>query len=203
MQVKKIFQFLLSFRPYAEKHPIEAIASLSVLYMIFFGVINEELLVAVCFFAALLAIAMSLGDSIQESLDERSENIRKDLSVFLVLKQKNLSDLIAQESKILEAKTNIHSLQSYCYDELVSLHQNKLKLVHTRVAKNIRSQLMTLRAVKKSGDPMFARSVRKAIGQFTINKVRRGKKYDPKEVTQNCLNSLKIAAQNYKKNKKK
>ena len=55
--------------------------------------INEEILVAFCFFCAIGYIYYAMSQSVVDALNERSQGIRKELSMFLLLKQENIEEL--------------------------------------------------------------------------------------------------------------
>ena len=55
---------------------------------------NEEILVAITFFAFVYFVYRYFGQTIQESLDERSQGIRQELESFFVLKKTALEEVV-------------------------------------------------------------------------------------------------------------
>ena len=61
---------------------------------------NEETLVALSFFAFIFFVFRYFGDTIKQSLDERSEGIKVELQNFLHLKAQSLKQLYKEHQKV-------------------------------------------------------------------------------------------------------
>ena len=61
---------------------------------------NEEILVALSFFIFVIFISQYFGNTIKESLDERSQAIKTELQNFLNLKQESLNELLKEHEKV-------------------------------------------------------------------------------------------------------
>jgi len=154
-----------------------------------FFVINEEILVVFCFLIALLIIFVNVRETTISSLDERAEGIRKELSVFLLLKQENLGDLYKTEESFLNTTENIRVLQKYTREHFALLGESQQKTLVGLVAKNLQTQLIGLRSIKDSLQPLLHKQIhasfrtavleklkQKAKGQSIVDSLRKLKK---------------------------
>ena len=60
---------------------------------------NEETLVALSFFCFIFFVLHYFGNTIRESLNERSQVIREELQNFVILKEKGFQELLRQHQK--------------------------------------------------------------------------------------------------------
>jgi len=154
-----VFPVLQSMIVYSNKNPKQVMTFGAIVYGYSVCLINEEILVAFCFFTAIIYIYVAIGDSVTESLNERSDSIRKDLSTFLVLKQENIEELLKNEQNFLKTTQNIQILHNYCKKHLSNLNENQQNAFVGLVAKNLQSKLVALRSIKKSSQPLLHKQI--------------------------------------------
>jgi len=166
-----VFPFLQSILVYANKNPKQALTFITVIYGYSICLINEEVLVAFCFFVAILYIYVAMGESVTEALNERSDAIRKDLSTFLILKQENIEELLKTEESFLKTTQNIQIMQSYCKQHLMNLNESQQKAFVGLVAKNLQSKLVALRSVKKSSQPVIHKLIHNSFRESVLEEL--------------------------------
>jgi hypothetical protein len=158
---------------YSNENSKQAMTFGAIVYGYSVCLVNEEILVAFCFFTAIIYIYVAVGTSVTESLNERSDSIRKDLSTFLVLKQENIEELLKNEQNFLKTTQNIQILHNYCKKHLSNLNENQQNAFVGLVAKDLQSKLITLRMIKRSSQPLLHKrihaSVREAIFEELTN----------------------------------
>lgn len=79
---------------------------------------NEETLVALSFLAFVYFIFHYFGDTIKESLNERSYAIKTELQNFLILKQESLNELYREHKKISNLSTGLKSIGNFTNSEI-------------------------------------------------------------------------------------
>jgi hypothetical protein len=129
-----------------------SIISFPIGYLLFENslVINEELLIVLCFTAAIYFIYSEFGDSVTESLNERSDKIKKDFMAFDVIKLDHLNDLYKQTSNVLEIKDKVRYLQEFSIESIKTLDENKKQAFVGLISKNIIERLQILTKLNKS-----------------------------------------------------
>jgi hypothetical protein len=155
-----------------------------------FLIINEEVLVAFCFFSAVLFLKSNLGESVTESLTERSDGIRKELSAFLLLKQENLKELYASEQSFLSTTENLDILKRYCQEHFVHLNENQQKALVGLVAQNLHSKLEALQIVKKGLQPTLHKQINNSFREAVLEAFTKTKGNTAQSIA-DCLLKLK------------
>jgi len=79
---------------------------------------NEETLVALSFFAFIFFVFRYFGDTIKQSLDERSEGIKVELQNFLSLKADSLKQLYKEHQKVYALTTTLDTVKAFTVNEL-------------------------------------------------------------------------------------
>jgi hypothetical protein len=105
---------------------------------------NEETLVALSFFFFFFFVLHYFGNTIKESLNERSQVIREELQNFLILKEKSFQDLLNQHKKVSRLVNAMGVLNTFTKNELNSLNQNSEKALNTLFSSRIQNKLKTL-----------------------------------------------------------
>jgi len=141
-----------------------SIMSFPVGYLLFKDslVFNEELLIVLCFMSAIYFLYVQLGDSIEESLNERSAKIKKDLVSFDVIKLDHLNNLYKTTSNVLQIKNQIHELQKFSIESIDALDENQRQAFVGLISKNIVDKLQILTNVNKTVSSNFL------IESFTV-----------------------------------
>jgi hypothetical protein len=112
-------------------------------------VFNEELLIVVCFMIAVYFLYSELGNSIEESLNERSNKIKTDLVAFDVIKLDHLNNLHKTTLNVLEIQSQINDLHSFSVQSIDCLDQNQKQAFVGLVSKNIVEKLQILTNLNK------------------------------------------------------
>jgi hypothetical protein len=123
-----------------------SIAFFPIAYVLFADslVFNEELLIVACFMAAVYFLYDQLGQSIQESLDERNQKIKSDLVAFDMIKLDHLNNLHKITSNVLHIQSQINDLQKFCVKSIASLDHSQKQAFVGLIAKNIVERLQVL-----------------------------------------------------------
>lgn len=79
---------------------------------------NEETLVAISFFAFVLFVSHYYGNTIKDSLNERSQAIQIELQNFLNLKKDSLLQLREEHLKVSKLNTPLNALSHFTHREL-------------------------------------------------------------------------------------
>nr|QGT76931.1 ATP synthase F0 subunit beta [Micractinium pusillum] len=105
---------------------------------------NEETLVALSFFCFVFFVLHYFGNTIKDSLNERSQVIREELQNFLILKENSFQELLTQHQKVsgLVKATNV--LNAFTKNEFNLLNTNGEKALKNMFSSRIQSKLKTL-----------------------------------------------------------
>jgi hypothetical protein len=154
MQIKatisQIFQSFGELFKFIEHNPhigrSLSIVSFPFAYMFFQDslVINEELLIVLCFMTAIFFLYIQTGDSIAESLNERSDKIKTDLISFDVIKLDHLNNLYESTSRALIIKDQINQLREFSVLSIESLDANQKQAFVGLISKGIIEKLQIL-----------------------------------------------------------
>ena len=79
---------------------------------------NEETLVALSFFAFIFFVFRYFGDTIKQSLDERSQTIKVELQNFLSLKADSLKQLYKEHQKVTALTNTLNTIKVFTVSEL-------------------------------------------------------------------------------------
>ena len=79
---------------------------------------NEETLVALSFFAFIFFVVNYFGNTIKQSLDERSEGIKYELQNFLSLKADSLKQLYKEHQKVTDLTNTLNTVKVFTVTEL-------------------------------------------------------------------------------------
>lgn len=105
---------------------------------------NEETLVALSFFCFVFFVLHYFGNTIKESLNERSHVIREELQNFLILKENSFQELLAQHQKVSGLVKAMGALNRFTKNELNSLNNNGEKALNNLFSYRIQNKLKTL-----------------------------------------------------------
>lgn len=105
---------------------------------------NEETLVALSFFCFIFFVLHYFGNTIKESLNERSQVIREELQNFLILKENSFQELLSQHQKVSGLLKAMGVLNTFTKKELNVLNTNGEKALKNMFSSRIQSKLKTL-----------------------------------------------------------
>jgi len=116
-------------------------------------IINEELLVLYCFGMAIFVIMQNMSDSVSQSLNERADNIRKELTSFLLIKQESLNQLYQSEQSLLDTESNLALLEEYCQSNFIRLEHSQEQALAGLVAQNFVQKLDAISNISSGSAP--------------------------------------------------
>ena len=105
---------------------------------------NEETLVALSFFCFIFFISKYFGNTIQDSLNERSQVIQQELQNFLNIKFLSFQELLKQHQKISNVVITMKTLDNFTTKEIVSFKDNGTKILRNIVTHQIQQKLKAL-----------------------------------------------------------
>jgi F0F1-type ATP synthase membrane subunit b/b' len=105
---------------------------------------NEETLVALSFFCFLFFVLHYFGNTIKDSLNERSQVIREELQNFLILKENSFKELLNQHQKVSGLVRAMSVLNNFTRNELNVLNNNAEKALKNMFSSRIENKLKTL-----------------------------------------------------------
>jgi hypothetical protein len=105
---------------------------------------NEETLVALSFFCFIFFVLHYFGNTIKESLNERSQVIREELQNFLILKENSFQELLNQHQKVSGLLKAMSVLNTFTKNELNLLNNNSEKALKNMFSSRIQNKLKTL-----------------------------------------------------------
>nr|AST08682.1 ATP synthase F0 subunit beta [Chlorella heliozoae] len=105
---------------------------------------NEETLVVLSFFCFLFFVLHYFGNTIKESLNERSQVIREELQNFLILKENSFQELLNQHQKVSGLVKAMGVLNTFTKNELNLLNTNGEKALKNMFSFRIQNKLKTL-----------------------------------------------------------
>jgi len=105
---------------------------------------NEETLVLISFIAFLITCQKMAGESLKNSLDERSQMIAQELQNFYTLKEQLILELIEEHQKQLSMHSLIKKIGQFSINEIKHLSTQKKKALEALLKDQIESKLNTL-----------------------------------------------------------
>ena len=105
---------------------------------------NEETLVALSFFCFFYFIYKYFGNTLEESLNERSQYIQQELSNFLNIKSLSFQELYQQHQKISVLVNAVTVLNTFTKNQLLGLKANGAHMLSTLCTQQIQHRLKTL-----------------------------------------------------------
>lgn len=150
---------------------------------------NEETLVALSFFAFIFFVFRYFGDTIKESLDERSEGIKVELQNFLHLKAESLKQLYKEHQKVSTLTKTLSTVKRFTVKELKKASNYGKGGLNKVLKDQIKQKLNTLSSSKASVyqelQQLIARNILSAV-LMKISILKKGNK------EKNLLNSKNI-----------
>ena len=105
---------------------------------------NEELLVALTFFAFVFFIYNFFGDDIKRSLDERCLTIQQELETFYVLKKESLTQALQQHKDVYFLMESFTCLMLFSKQVLNNARRGSLAVLKNLFFHHIKQKLSTL-----------------------------------------------------------
>ena len=105
---------------------------------------NEETLVALSFFLFIFFVSRYFGNTITESLNERSQVIQQELQNFLNIKEHSFQELLTEHKKVSGLVNGLKNLTVFTTNQLHTLNSNTQKALNNIFIDQIQSKLKTL-----------------------------------------------------------
>ena len=105
---------------------------------------NEETLVALSFFCFIFFVSRYFGNTITDSLNERSQIIQQELQNFLNIKQQSLTELFQEHQKVSALKSGLQNIALFTTSELEKLNSNIQKALTNTFIDQIVFKMKTL-----------------------------------------------------------
>ena len=139
---------------------------------------NEEILVALSFALFVMFCLSYFGNTVKESLDERSSTIRFQLEDFHRLKEDSLQQLLSLHKRIKEAKKIFPSLSKDQLSQLsyTSTSESQTVELHNRFCEQVQQKLMHFQSSKAVLQQDLQKSIALTITFFVIAKSEKAKR---------------------------
>ena len=147
---------------------------------------NEETLVALSFFAFIFFVGNYFGNTIKQSLDERSDQIKYELQNFLNLRADSLRALYTEHQKVTALTLTLHTVKQETVAGLQS--QSKAGKEAPAFSDQIKQKLNTLAASKGDLYQQLQQIIAENIHRAVLVKISRLKEAH----SHNLLNSKSI-----------
>ena len=107
---------------------------------------NEETLITLSFCLFFFFVIHYFGNTVKESLDERSQGIKAECQNFSIYKQQSLQELAAEHKKIGELESALSQLQLFTKENCAQLTQTGAQALKTQFSQQIIQKCGELRA---------------------------------------------------------
>lgn len=150
---------------------------------------NEETLVALSFFAFIFFVFRYFGDTIKQSLDERSQTIKVELQNFLSLKADSLKQLYKEHQKVTALTNTLNTVKVFTVSELKKQSNLGKGGLNKVFSDQVKQKLNTLSSSKMSLYQELQQHIAQNVLSAVLVKISSLKKAGK---TNNLLNSKSI-----------
>lgn len=150
---------------------------------------NEETLVALSFFAFIFFVFRYFGDTIKQSLDERSQTIKVELQNFLSLKADSLKQLYKEHQKVTALTNTLNTIKVFTVSELKKQSNLGKGGLNKVFSDQVKQKLNTLSSSKMSLYQELQQHIAQNVLSAVLVKISSLKKAGK---TNNLLNSKSI-----------
>lgn len=150
---------------------------------------NEETLVALSFFAFIFFVFRYFGDTIKQSLDERSQTIKVELQNFLSLKADSLKQLYKEHQKVSALTNTLNTVKVFTVSELKKQSNLGKGGLNKVFSDQVKQKLNTLSSSKMSLYQELQQHIAQNVLSAVLVKISSLKKAGK---TNNLLNSKSI-----------
>ena len=150
---------------------------------------NEETLVALSFFAFIFFVFRYFGDTIKQSLDERSQTIKVELQNFLSLKADSLKQLYKEHQKVTALTNTLNTVKVFTVSELKKQSNLGKGGLNKVFSDQVKQKLNTLSSSKMSLYQELQQHIAQNVFSAVLVKISSLKKAGK---TNNLLNSKSI-----------
>lgn len=187
-------------QPWAQLFKMETLSSLGIGLLVFFVLsskhiilYNEETLVVLCFIGFILTCQKMLGESIENSLNSRSELIATELVNSLVLKEQLIQELMKEHEKQNLLSHHIQSLGELSLSEISHIGAQRQNALQTLCMNQINQKLKSLAQLGSEG-PVASKlqhSISLSFRGAVLEEFQRSKKNLKSKLIADAVSTLK------------
>ena len=139
---------------------------------------NEETLVALSFLAFVIFCFNYFGNTVKDSLDERSSTIKFELENFHRLKEDALQELLSEHRRIEQLKKIFPSIGEFTQNQLsyTSTSGSQSIELHNRFSEQVQQKLAQLQSSKTLLQQRLQKSIALTIRPLVLAKIKQEKK---------------------------
>ena len=157
---------------------------------------NEETLVVISFIGFIYTCQKMAGDSIESSLNERSQAITTELLNFINLKEQLIQELILEHKKQLSVNSFIKNLRQYSLNKLNYLATERKRALTSLFMNQMENKLKNLTSYSLGGalSTKVQHGISMSFRGAVLEEFNRSKKILKPKFVQEAVNSLKKSA---------
>ena len=158
---------------------------------------NEETLVVISFIAFIYTCQKMGADSIESSLNERSQAIATELLNFINLKEQLVQELILEHKKQLSVNSFIKNLRQYSLVKITQIAIERKRALKSLFMNQMEQKLKNLTSYSLSGGTMATKlqsAISLSFRGALLEEFNRSKKLLKPKFVQKAVSSLKKSA---------
>lgn len=154
---------------------------------------NEETLVVISFIGFIYTCQKMAGDSIESSLNERSQAIATELLNFIHLKEQLVQELILEHKKQLSVNSFIKTLRHYSLIKITQIANERKRALKSLFMNQMEQKLKNLSSYSLSGSmsTKLQNAISMSFRGAVLEEFNRSKKILKPKFIQEAVNSLK------------
>lgn len=137
---------------------------------------NEETLVALSFYTFVLFCFHYFGNTVKESLDERTSTIKGELQNFLHYKEQSLLELSQEHKRISELKSILPSIGAFTEKQLSMLSSSGGRTLNMTFVQELQQKLGSLSSSKSTLQQRLQRLIASNIQALVLNRIEQSSK---------------------------
>lgn len=149
---------------------------------------NEETLVALSFFGFIFFVANYFGNTLKQSLDEKSEGIKYELQNLLSLRALSLKQLYKEHQRVYGLTTTLSAVKQFAVDQLKQKKKEGKGSLKRVFSDQIKQRLNTLSSSKGDLYQQLQQIIGANIQKAVLVKISRVKQ----SPSHNLLNSKRV-----------
>ena len=157
-----------------------------------FIIYNEETLVVISFIAFVIFSYRMLNQSIENSLNERSNAIFNELQNSIILKENLLCELLEEHKKQLHLTKFVNNVREFSFKELSAISGDRQKALQFIFAQQIQQKLKTLANSQNATQENLQIALQKGCRGSVLEEFNFAKKTLKPRLIQQALDQLKI-----------
>ena len=143
---------------------------------------NEETLVCLSFIAFVFFVFQYFGNTIKDSLNEKSKEIQLELQNYLNLKKESLEQLLKEHEKVTQASKVLNLLQSFTSEKMAYAGKSGEQALNFIISQQIDQKLNTLSLSKLALQQKLQQLMAGNLFYLVLVKIKRLKNKDTKQV---------------------